>query len=169
MRDDLIVAVNGVTFRFANALEEYEAFAWVRPGDLVELTVLRAGATLEVELTAAETPAALARQAEEIIRNELISQQRQTLQLLGRGGGVQVTVVRDAKTGDAEFSASGHSADAFEHMELFLQGFPPIRDLVNGLKQGDQFKILVTSEGTRMNMKVLDLPLYLRAPGAERL
>ncbi len=159
--DDLIVAVNTVTFRFKSTLEQYEAFAWVKPGDQVELTVLRGNSTLKLVLTAAVTPPNVARRAAQILLNEKRGRQHGTLLLLGRGDGVEILVARNAEMGTLELSAEGQPAELFTNLELYLGQFPPLPDLMSRLEPGDRFKILFASDGKRIDMKVVDLPPYL--------
>ena len=164
LRDgDLITAVGGVGFRFTSTLEQYEAFSWVRPGDRLELTVLRGDAALTLELTAGETPAGLARQAAEAIRQDSLARQHRALLLLGQGSGVEITVSRDAETGDLELSAPGRPAELIADLELYLGKFPPLADSMARLEPGDSFKIRIVSEGAKMNMELLGLPPYLDA------
>ena len=160
-KDDLIVAVNNITFRFKTTLEQYDAFSWVKPGDQVELKVLRGDSTLNLVLTAAITPPNVALRAAQIRLDERRGRQHQILMLLGQGDGIEILVARDAKTGSLEFSAPGQQTELLADLELYLEQFPTLSELMARLEPGDRFEIRFSSDGKRIDMKVVDLPLYL--------
>ncbi len=93
--DDLIVAVNGVTFRFDDELDIYRAFSWVEPGAEVELSILRDGSPLEVTLVAASEPSAIAKARPAAERQARVYRGQKTLYQLAEGDGVEVTVIRE--------------------------------------------------------------------------
>ena len=161
LQGDVVVAVNGVGFRFSTRLEVYEAFDWLRPGDRVELSVLRSGSPLTIEITATEMPPDIARRWDEIKAEARHAQQNMTLRRLGRGGGVVIVVHRDASTGRFEFSAAGYPRKLFEHTEQYLRVAPPMSRFLDQLKPGDQFKLQVVATGNRLDFHVLDPPPYL--------
>lgn len=161
--DDVVVAVNGVGFRFATELEIAKAFDWLEPGDRLELTVLRAGRPLTLELVATEMAAETAEQWQKYrtsLEAQAVPVQRGTLFQLGRGEGIEIKVAKDA-SGELRFTAPGHPPQVFAHLEETLRVMPPAAGLLDALLPGDHFTLRVETEGNRLNLKVENVPPYL--------
>jgi len=158
---DLIIAFNGVGFRFADELERLEAFDWISIGDTVELTVLRDAKTLILELIAGEMREDLFQELEELKNQHRYSRQASLLQHLGRGEGAVVNVSHDASTHELRFSSAGQPEKSFQYMDAFLATMPPLVDLFNRLKPGDRCGLGLKMTGNRMDIEILDLPPYL--------
>lgn len=161
---DLIVAVNGVPFRFTTDLERYEAFLWLRPGDVVAFEVLRESGEQEtVEIVAGSMDPETQYQWSEYLRSERQSEAIRTLHLLGSGGGGSFRVDRGA-AGQLRFSASGYPDTALHHVEGYLRSLLFFKDALDTLKSGDGLVVLVSNQSTRLNLEITEAPDYILDP-----
>ncbi len=142
---DLITAVNGVTFSFPSRDLAFKAWAWVRTGDPVELTLLREGKPLRLGLTAAEMPAWIltgwqraVRRAEADLGLALLIRQ------LGRSaaGTLRFILTRD-QNGQiaARFSGTGSddlNADDLKYVARFFEDHPAHGHNLDDLLPGAQ-------------------------------
>ncbi len=162
LKDDLIVAVNGAGFRFSTDLEKLEAFDWLRPGDRLDLAVLRGADRLTVGLVAGTMPRELVQVWRQLKKDARQSEQLRILRLLGRGGGIEITVAKSAPGSPLAFSAAGHPAKSFAYLEEYVRAVGPMMgEIFDRLEPGDRFTLQVDTEGSRLNVRMQQAPAYL--------
>lgn len=157
---DLIVAVNDVSFKFSTELEQFEAFLWLEPDDVVVFDVLRDGMETAVEVTAGTMDPENQRRWDEVIRSLRISQAINALSSLGAGSGSALRVQRNDE-GVLVFSAEGYPAATFRHVEAYLRTMWVSEQALDLLKPGDRFLLRISTQGRRINTHIEDAPDYI--------
>ncbi len=165
---DLVVAVNDVPFKFSSELEQYEAFLWLEPEDVVAFDVWRDGQAVTVEVKAGTMDPEIQQRWDQIIRAERRNEAIEALRMLGSGSGPALRVQRDGD-GVLAFSAEGTPSATFRHLESYLRSTWITDQALDLLKPGDHFMLRLETQGPRINMHFEDTPDYIEGPLSEAM
>lgn len=165
---DLVVAVNDVPFKFSSELEQFEAFLWLEPEDVVAFDVLRDGQAVTVEVKAGTMDPEIQQRWDQVIRAERNTEAIKALRMLGSGSGPALRVQRDGD-GVLAFSAEGFPSTTFRHLESYLRSTWVTDQALDLLKPGDHFMLRLETQGPRINMHFEDTPEYIEGPLSEAI
>lgn len=155
-QDDVVVAFNGVGFRFRDDLERVEHFDGLMPGDQVDVQILRDGEPLTLEITASEASLEQLQLLEEFRAEAKYRRQYKTLRQLGRGEGVVIEVHRDPTKDRLAYSVPGFPPQTLQHMQVYADTFPPLRDALAKIPPDGRVWLDVKLTGIRLNVRLLE-------------
>ena len=163
--DDVIVAFNGIGFHFRDDLDRAEHSDGLLPGDRVEVQIIRGAKPITLEITADEMPMADIREVEEFRAGAKYRRQYKTLNQVGRGQGVMITVFHDPESNELTYTAPGFPPTVVQYMQVYVDTMPPLREHLATLDPGERLWLEVTKTGTRLDVRVHDdAPPGVEAP-----
>ena len=163
--DDVVIAFDGAGFRFRDDLDRIEHFDGLMPGDRVKVEFLRAGEPMELDIVAADVTPEQLLALEEFRAGAKYRRQYKTLNQVGRGQGVMITVFHDPESNELTYTTPQFPPTMFEHMQVYVDTIPPLREHLATLDPGERLWLEVTKTGTRLDVRVHDeAPPGVEAP-----
>ena len=139
---DVVVAFNGVSFRFASEIEARRAFDWIETGESIDLTVSRDGKEVVLSLVASRLPEPIRRENAEKLDIALKSESNATLQRILETN--RELVLEKLDSGTVRLSMADSDASLDDVLELLTARHRSIREVISALAPGESVRVRIS-------------------------